>query len=118
MTVTVVLNGDVESCCSFFTADEIAPMVRGWMPDGHDLVTIDRETTAWEPDGIATVAERYFAEEAYPLVYIDGTLCTFGALPSRKNLVAYLNGERSFGVSEQDIIGAARAMKKIPAEET
>jgi hypothetical protein len=118
MTVTVVLNGDVESCCSYFAVDEIATMVRGWMPDGHELVTIDRETTTWEPDGIAAVAERYFRDEAYPLVYIDDALCTFGALPSRKSLAAYLNGERSFGVSEQDIIGAAKAMKKSPAEDT
>lgn len=114
MTVTVVLNGDIETCCSFILADEVESTVRGWIPPGHELRIVNRETEEWRPDEIASVAERWFEGEAYPLVYIDDTLCTFGALPSKKSLVAYLTGEREYGVTEDDIVNAAKAMGKQP----
>jgi len=88
------------------------------MPPGHDLRIVNRETTPWQLDAIAEVAERWFGNEAYPLVYIDDTLCTFGALPSKKNLVAYLNEEREFGISEENIINAAKAMNYAPQDES
>ncbi|MDA3948548.1 MAG: hypothetical protein PF508_04895 [Spirochaeta sp.] len=116
MTVTVILNGDIETCCSYILAEDVEPTVRAWMPPGHDLEMVNRETTEWEPDEIAGVAVRWFGREAYPLVYIDETLCTFGALPSKKNLSAYLNGEREFGVTAEDIVNAGKAMNYTPAE--
>lgn len=111
MTVTIIMNGDVESCCTFIPADKVADMVREWLPAGHDLTVIDLETGDWEPDAIARTAAEYFADKAYPLVYIESALCSFGALPSKKNLLRYLNGEESFGITEGDVIAAARAMK-------
>lgn len=111
MTVTIIMKGDVESCCTFIPAEKVEDMVREWLPEGHDLTVIDLETAPWEPDTIARTAASYFAENAYPLVYIDRVLCTFGALPSKKNLLKYLSGEESFGITEGDVIAAARAMK-------
>jgi len=116
MTVTIVLNGDIESCCTFTPADEVESTVRGWIGDAHTLQTIDLERTGWDPDTLAATAIRYFDDEAYPLVYLDGILCAFGALPSKKNLLACLNGDQEYGVTETDIVNAAKAMKKEPQE--
>jgi len=112
MTVTIIMNGDVESCCTFIPAEKVEDMVREWLPEGHDLTVTDLETGDWEPDSIARTAVEYFADKAYPLVYIESTLCSFGALPSKKNLLRYLNGDESFGIVEKDIAAAARAMKR------
>ncbi|MFP4152355.1 MAG: hypothetical protein ACLFR8_07000 [Alkalispirochaeta sp.] len=116
MTVTIVLNGDIESCCTFTPANEVESTVRGWIGDAHALQVINLERTEWTPDTLAATAIRYFDNEAYPLVYIDTTLCTFGALPSKKSLLAYLNGDQEYGVTETDIATAAEAMQKEPRE--
>lgn len=105
------MNGDVESCCTFIPAEKVEGMVRDWLPADHELEVIDLDTGDWEPDTVARTALEHFAETAYPLVYIGRTLCTFGALPSKKNLLKYLGGEESFGITEADIVTAARAMK-------
>lgn len=110
MTVSIIMNGDVESCCTFVPAKKVEGMVLEWLPEEHALSVIDLENQKWVPDEIARVAVRYFADEAYPLVYIGTTLCAFGALPSQKNLVKYVRGEESFGIDEKDIVAAAKAM--------
>jgi hypothetical protein len=121
MKITVILKGDIETCCSYFLADEIEPMVRQWIGDDHTLQVIDREDETgleepWSPDEIGATAIRYFRAEAYPLVYIGDTLVTFGALPSRKNLTACLAGETEYGVTPEDIVAAAQAMKLPPPD--
>jgi hypothetical protein len=71
---------------------------------------VDREIEDWEPDGLASLAVRYFRDKAYPLLYIDGTLAMMGGLPSRKNLVAMAGGQMEYGLSETDIRNAAKGM--------
>ncbi len=121
MTITIILNGDIETCCSFHASDEIEPMVHEWIGDGHTLRVINLEDQSgqqesWTPDAIGATALRYFRDQAYPLVYIDNTLFTFGALPSKKNLNACLAGEKEYGVTEADIVAAAKAMDLPPPD--
>ncbi len=118
MNVTVILNGDIETCCKHILASDVESTLRSWVPAGHDLRIVNRETTDWQPNAIADVAERWFGNEAYPLVYIDDTLCTFGAIPSKKNLIAYLSGEREFGITEENIVSAAKALNYAPRDES
>lgn len=118
MNITIVLNGDIENCCSWLSAEDVEPMVRDWLTGDHTLTVVDREQTTWELDELGQLAERWFGLEAYPLVYLDSELCSFGSLPSRKNLTAYITGEQSFSITKDDIVAAGKAMGYQPAEST
>jgi hypothetical protein len=109
-TVTIILNGDVETCCSFTLATEVAPTVQAWVADSAAVTVHNLEDGPWEHDAMGAYARELFGEQAYPLVYVDGTLTQFGALPTQKSIVRLLSPTDRDSLSREDMEKAARAM--------
>jgi hypothetical protein len=110
MSVTIVLDGGIKTCCSVTSTEVVEKTVREWLGESEDLVIIDRQTETWEPDALARFAEQHFQEKTYPLVYIGDTLAMFGGIPNRKNLLAMAAGKMEYGIREKDILEAAKSM--------
>lgn len=109
MKVTIVLNGGLKSCCSSYPPEYVREVVEGWPKgiSGIEMEVIDKQQGNWTPDYLASVAEKYFGEEIYPLLYIGDKLATIGNLPDAESLVAMATNQAELGVTERDITEAA-----------
>jgi hypothetical protein len=110
MVITLVLNGDIKSCCSVTPAEVVKNTVQGWLSEKDTLVFINRENEEWVPDELAELAIQYFDTESFPLLYLNGKLAMFAGIPSKKNLLTMVNGDTEYGITKNDIIEAAKAM--------
>ena len=108
MKVTIILNGDLKSCCSSYPPEYVREVVEGWLKETGEVEVIDKQQVNWSPDVLASVAEKYFGDKIYPLVYCGDTLATIGSLPDEDSLVAMATSRENFGVTEDDIKEAAR----------
>jgi len=108
MKITIVLDGGLKSCCSSYPPEYVREVVEGWLKETGEVEVIDRQQGNWSPDALASVAEKYFGDEIYPLVYIENTLATIGNLPDADTLVAMATNQAKFGVTEEDIREAAK----------
>ena len=108
MKVTIILNGGLKSCCSSYPPEYVRDIVAGWLKETGEVEVIDRQQGNWSPDVLASVAEKYFGDKIYPLVYCGDTLATIGSLPDEDSLIAMATSRENFGVTEDDIKKAAR----------
>jgi len=115
MVVKLVLNGGIKTCCSVTATEVVQRAVREWLPASDELVVIDRAKQPWTSEGLAAFAEKCFHDEVYPLLFIDDALAMIGGLPSRKNLLAMTSGQEPFGLSESDIVTAAKSLGYLSA---
>lgn len=110
MSVTIVLDGGIKTCCSVTSTEVVQKTVREWLPEAETLIVIDKQIQTWEPDGLAKTAEKYFREKMFPLVYVGDTLAMLGGIPNRKNRLAMVSGQTEFGINKNDIMEAAKSM--------
>lgn len=108
MKVTIVLNGGLKSCCSTYPPEYVREVVEGWLKGIGEVEVIDKQQENWIMEDLASLAEKYFGEEIYPLVYIGGKLATIGHIPEAESLVAMAKNQAVFGVTERDIMEAAK----------
>jgi hypothetical protein len=108
MKVTIILNGGLKSCCSSYPPEYVRDIVAAWLKDTGEVEVIDRQQGNWSPHALASVAEKYFGDMIYPLVYFGDTLVTIGSLPDEDSLVAMVTSRENFRVTEDDIKEAAR----------
>ena len=116
MVVKVILNGGIKTCCSVTSPDVVQKSLRAWLPKSVELVVIDKTTETWTLSGIAQFAEKYFHDSIYPLLYIDDTLAIIGGVPDRSDLLGLVNGTLKFGITENDILEAAKDQGLVEAE--
>jgi hypothetical protein len=117
MVVKLVLNGGIKSCCSVTPTELVRKAVREWLPETDELIVIDKETEPWTPDKLALLAQSYFKDAIFPLVYIGERLAMIGGIPNRRDLLDMTDGKIEFGVSEIDILEAAKSMGYLHEEE-
>jgi hypothetical protein len=108
MKITIVLDGGLKSCCSSYPPEYVREVVEGWLKEADEIEVIDKQQGNWTPCDLASVAEKYFGDSIYPLLYIGDTLATIGTLPDRDTLVAMTSNQAKFGVTEEDIREAAK----------
>ena len=108
MKVTIILNGGLKSCCSSYPPEYVREVVEGWLKETGEVEVIDKQQGHWSPDNLACIAEKYFGDSIYPLLYIGDTLATIGNLPDRDALVGMTTSQTNFGVTEEDIREAAK----------
>ena len=113
MTVKLVLNGGIKTCCSVTSTEVVRKSVRTWLPENVELLVIDKITEEWTLDSLAQFAEKYLHDEIYPLLYIDNTLAMIGGLPNRDDLQVLVNGTMKFGITEDEIFQAAKSLGYI-----
>ena len=116
MKVTIVLDGGLKSCCSSFPPEYVRDVVASWLKKTDEVEVIDKQQGDWKPDALASVAEKYFGDSIFPLLYIGDTLAAIGILPDADTLAAMVSGQAEFGVTEQDILDAARKYGLIPED--
>jgi len=116
MKVAIVLDGGLKSCCTTYPPESVRDIVAIWLKETAEVEVIDRQQGNWSPDALASVAEKYFGDRIYPLVYIENTLATVGNLPDADTLVAMVTNQANFGVTEDDIKGAAKKYGLIKDE--
>ena len=116
MKVTIVLNGGLKSCCSTYPPEYVRDVVAAWLKETGEVEVIDRQQGNWTPDALASLAEKYFGDRVYPLVYCEDTLATIGYLPDADTLVAMATNQAKFGVTEDDIKEAAKKYRLIKEE--
>lgn len=107
MKVRIVLNGGLSSCCSSYPAELVREVVKSWLRQEDELEVVDKQQGNWQPDELASLAEKYFGDAIYPLLYIGDTLAAIGDLPDKNTLLDMIAGKEEFGVTEKDIIEAA-----------
>ncbi len=108
MKVTIVLDGGLKSCWTACPPKSVREMVESWLKETGEVEVVDRQQGNWSPDTLASVAEKYFGDGMYPLVYCGNALATIGYLPDADTLVAMATKQAKFGVTEQDIREAAK----------
>lgn len=108
MKVTVVLNGGLKSCCSTYPSEYVREVVEDWLKGIGEVEVIDKQQGNWVLDDLASLAEKYFGEGIYPLIYIGDKLATIGHIPEAESLVAMAKNQAVFGVTEKDIMEAAK----------
>ena len=112
MKVTIILNGGLKSCCSSYPSEYVRDVVASWLKETGEVEVIDKQQGNWTPDALASVAEKYFGDNIYPLVYCGDTLATIGSLPDADTLVAMATNPADFGVTEGEIREAAKKYGK------
>mgnify|MGYP001270250601 CR=1 FL=1 len=70
MSVTLVLNGGIKSCCSVTPTEVVKNSVRSWLPEEVELKVIDITNEPYELSGLAATAEKYFKEKVVTVNYI------------------------------------------------
>jgi len=116
MKITIVLDGGLRSCCSSYPTEYVREVVEGWLRGISEVDVIDKKKQNWVPDALARTAEKYFGADIYPLLYVEDTLATIGNLPDADTLVAMATDKADFGVTEEDIMQAARKHGLIKEE--
>lgn len=109
MKIKIILDGELRSCCSSFSADEVREIIESWVGDKARVEVIDRNLGSWQPDSLAELAEKYFGSAIYPLVYVEDKIAMIGDLPDQSTLKDILAGKVAYGVSQEDILEEARA---------
>ena len=107
MKITIVLDGGLKSCCSSYPPEYVRDIVAAWLKEKGEVEVIDRQQGNWRMGALASVAEKYFGDKIYPLVYCGDTLATIGSIPDEDALVAMATNQVDFGVTEDDIREAA-----------
>ncbi len=113
MKVTIVLDGDLKSCCSSYPPEYVREVVRSWLKETDEVEVIDKQERNWTPDALTSIAEKYFGDSIYPLLYIGDTLATIGSLPDADTLVAMATKRADFGVTEDDIREAVKKYRLL-----
>jgi hypothetical protein len=108
MKVTIVLDGGLKSCCSSYPPEYVRRVVEDWLRETGEVEVVDKQQGNWRPDDLVSVAEKYFGDSIYPLLYIGDTLATIGSLPDRDTLVVMTTNQAKFGITEEDILEAAK----------
>jgi hypothetical protein len=112
MKMTIVLDGGLKSCCSSYPPEYVRDIVAGWLREAGEVEVevevIDKQQENWRPDNLASMAENYFGDRIYPLVYCGDTLAIIGSLPDADILVSIATNPADFGVTEDDIREAAK----------
>jgi len=108
MKVRIILNGEIRSCCSSYPPDLVREIVQNWLGDKAELEVMDKNQGNWKPDQIASLAEKYFGESIYPLVYVGNKLAYVGDIPDSQILLEMIEDKVTYGVSEKVILEEAR----------
>jgi len=74
MKITIVLDGGLKSCCSSYPPEYVCDMVASRLEETGEVDVIDKQQGNWIPDDLASIAEKYFGDKIYPLVYCGGHL--------------------------------------------
>jgi hypothetical protein len=108
MKVKIILNGEIRSCCSSYPPDLVREIVQDWLGDKAELEVMDKNQVDWQPDHLASLAEKYFGDSIYPLVYIEDKLAYIGDIPDSQTLLEMIEDRVAYGVSEKEILEEAR----------
>ncbi|MFN3411362.1 MAG: hypothetical protein ACK4YF_04305 [Exilispira sp.] len=108
MKISVVLNGDLKSCCSSYPASKILEIMKGWFDDDDVIDVIDRTKTVWTGDEISNLAENYFGEKIYPLTYVNNVLVALGQILDRESILEISKDAAKYAISKEDLIKAAK----------
>jgi disulfide oxidoreductase YuzD len=119
MKVKIVLNGGLRSCCSSYPPEFVREIVKSWLSEtdiieGIDI--IDKKEENYLPDELASLAEKYFGEAIYPLVYIGETLVAIGDIPNNDTLSKMATEQEKFCITEKDILDAAERQGLLKKE--
>lgn len=108
MIIKVVLNGGLRSCCSNYPLELVRDIIKDWIRPEDDLEVLDRQRDAWQPDELTALAEKYFGDAIYPLLYVGDNLTTVGDLPDKDTLLKMLADPAKYAISPEDILEEAR----------
>lgn len=114
--LTIVLNGELQSCCSVYPPELVHEIVKKWTEGMYNIAVIDAKKGDWKPDKLTSTAIKYFGEYAYPFIYFNNVLISLGHFPSQEELFILLSQKEKEGVSEKDIIEAAKEYGFIKGE--
>jgi len=116
MKITIVLNGGLKSCCSTYPPEYVHKVVEGWLKGIGEVEVVDKQKGDWIPDNLASMATKYFGDDAYPLLYVGETLAAIGRIPEMDTLTGMVTNKVKFGVTERDITETAKRSGLIKDE--
>ncbi len=110
MTIKVILNGDMKSCCQTYPTDMIRTALKGWFKDDQDIETevVDKTESDIQLDQLGSLAYQYFGENIYPVVYVGDVLAAVGNLPDSNILHKMVQNPDRIAITDQDILEAAK----------
>ncbi|PIU28891.1 MAG: hypothetical protein COT09_03630 [Candidatus Hydromicrobium americanum] len=116
MNIKIILNGGLKSCCSTYPPEYVREVVKGWLKETDEVEVIDKQQGNWSPDDLVSVAEKYFGDSIYPLLYSEDTLVAIGNLPDRDTLVTMATNKAKFGITEENIRKEAKRQGLLKEE--
>ncbi|MGC8765089.1 MAG: hypothetical protein ACP5QT_04310 [Brevinematia bacterium] len=108
MRVKIILNGGIKSCCSSYSSEEVYEIVKGWLRETDELEAIDITKESWVRDELSSLAEKYFRERIFPIVYVDDVLISMGQIPDGHTLLKIGEAPENYLISKEDILEVAR----------
>ena len=110
MKIKVILNGGLKSCCQTYSPDMIHKALKGWFKNDEAIETevVDKMESEIQLDHLGSLAQQYFGDKIYPLVYVGDVLAAVGNLPDSQILHKMVQNPDRIGISEQDILDAAK----------
>ena len=110
MTIKVILNGGIKSCCQTYSSEMIRTALKGWFKNDEDIETevVDKMESEIQLDQLGSLAYQYFGEKIYPIVYVGDVLAAVGNLPDSNILHKMVQNPDRIAITEQDILNAAK----------
>ena len=88
----------------------IRTALEGWFQheDSVEVEVIDQQEEKWTPDKLVSLAQQYFSDQTFPIVYIDEKLMSLGSLPDASSLMRMVEMKDQYSIRKEDIISAAK----------
>jgi len=108
--IKVILNGGLKTCCQSYPTEMIRTALEGWFQheDSVEVEVIDQQEEKWTPDKLVSLAQQYFSDQTFPIVYIDEKLMSLGSLPDASSLMRMVEMKDQYSIRKEDIISAAK----------
>lgn len=105
MKIKIILNDGLKSCCSSYSSQQIKDIMSNWFKDrNEEIEVIDIKTDKWELDTVSSMAEQYFHEFIYPMVYADNVLISIGQIPDFNDLINIIEKPDLKGITKEQIL--------------
>ena len=106
MTINVILNGGLKTCCKTVPTELVRISIKNWF-DGDKTVeinVIDEKESNGNLDKLASLAVKALGNSAYPMIFIDNVLMSVGKVPEYRTLHDMTREPHPLGLTEQDIL--------------
>ncbi|MGC8803783.1 MAG: hypothetical protein ACP5PS_08445 [Bacteroidales bacterium] len=109
----IILKGGLKSCCSTYSAADMKRYTKSWFDNLTDVEynVIDIDYDEYDTGPLADLAYKYFGNQIFPLVYLNGQLMSIGMFPNQDECLQII--ENPTVITKEDIEEAAKRYNEL-----